>query len=167
MTETKSKSIKWCLSASTSAQRLGRLSWLADMEHDMTEELSNILLGEKVPYSIANVNSGDVIVPANKKLTKTALRDLVRRYLDHALENEALLPIYAQFGAKGPHLSPWHFDGGLPANAKILTLLFEKLVRSDSNEREVLDGPDDVDVERMQGTADHDSESLVGEEAYE
>jgi len=34
-------------------------------------------------------------------------------------------------------------------------------------EQEVLDGPDDVDVERMQGTADHDPESLVGEEAYE
>ena len=29
------------------------------------------------------------------------------------------------------------------------------------------DGPDDVDVERMQSTADHDPESLVGEEAYE
>tara|TARA_Y100000310_G_scaffold328204_1_gene395937 strand:- start:561 stop:998 length:438 start_codon:yes stop_codon:yes gene_type:complete len=29
------------------------------------------------------------------------------------------------------------------------------------------DGPDDVDVERMQSTADHDPESSVGDEAYE
>tara|TARA_R100001530_G_scaffold121835_1_gene89353 strand:+ start:696 stop:1034 length:339 start_codon:yes stop_codon:yes gene_type:complete len=36
-----------------------------------------------------------------------------------------------------------------------------------ATEREVLDGPDDIDAERMQGTADHDPESLVGEEAYE
>ena len=35
------------------------------------------------------------------------------------------------------------------------------------DECDVLDGPDDVDVERMQGTADHDPESLVGDEAYE
>ena len=48
-----------------------------------------------------------------------------------------------------------------------LPLHHDPVAQAAADEREVLDGPDDVDAERMQGTADHDPESLVGEEAYE
>ena len=127
----KTKSIKWSLSASTPAQRLGRLAWLVDMEQDMTEQLSGILLGEKIAYNIIEIESGDILVPAWRKLTRTVLRGLVRRYLDHALENEALLPVYSQFGPEGPYLSPWHFQGAPPINKRVFTLLYERLVRSE------------------------------------
>jgi len=55
MTEIKSDSIMWSLASSTPEERLGRLSWLADTRHDMTEQLSGILLGEKVAYNIVEI----------------------------------------------------------------------------------------------------------------
>ena len=43
---------------------------------DLTEALSNILLGEKIPLDVVNVETGEVIIPANRKITKTLLRKL-------------------------------------------------------------------------------------------
>ena len=43
---------------------------------DLTEALSNILLGEKIPLDVKNSDTGDVIIPANRKITKTLLRKL-------------------------------------------------------------------------------------------
>jgi len=131
MTEIKSDSIMWSLASSTPEERLGRLSWLADTRHDMTEQLSGILLGEKVAYNIVEIESGDILVPAWRKLTKTVLRGLVKQYLDHALANQALIPVYSQFGPEGPYLSPWHFQGAPPINKRVFTLLYERLVRSE------------------------------------
>lgn len=47
---------------------------LERLQDDLTESLSSILLGEKIPLDIANSESGEVIIPANRKITKTLLR---------------------------------------------------------------------------------------------
>ena len=43
---------------------------------ELTEALSNILLGEKIPLDVVDMDSGEVIIPANRKITKTLLRKL-------------------------------------------------------------------------------------------
>ena len=52
------------------------------LTEDLTESLSNILLGEKIPLDVVNVETGEVIIPANRKITKTLLRKLAAAY-DH------------------------------------------------------------------------------------
>ncbi len=52
------------------------------LAEDLTESLSNILLGEKIPLDVVNVETGDIIIPANRKITKTLLRKLAANY-DH------------------------------------------------------------------------------------
>ncbi|MCF7837003.1 MAG: DNA-directed RNA polymerase subunit beta [Candidatus Marinimicrobia bacterium] len=46
------------------------------LTEDLTHALSNILLGEKIPLNVTNSETGEVILPANKKITKTLLRKL-------------------------------------------------------------------------------------------
>ena len=46
------------------------------LREDLTEALSNILLGEKIPLDVINGETGEVIIPANRKITKTLLRRL-------------------------------------------------------------------------------------------
>lgn len=46
------------------------------LRDDLTESLSNILLGEKIPLDVYNGETGEVIIPANRKITKTLLRRL-------------------------------------------------------------------------------------------
>ncbi len=48
----------------------------------LTEKLSDILLGEKIPLDVVNAQSGEIIIPANRKITKTLLRKLAAIY-DH------------------------------------------------------------------------------------
>ncbi len=50
------------------------------LTEDLTEALSNILLGEKIPLDVVNTESGEVIIPANRKITKTLLRKLAASY---------------------------------------------------------------------------------------
>ncbi len=50
------------------------------LTEDLTEALSNILLGEKIPLDVVNIDSGEVIIPANRKITKTLLRKLAAAY---------------------------------------------------------------------------------------
>jgi len=47
-----------------------------ELTEDLTEALSNILLGEKIPLDVVNAQTGDIIIPANRKITKTLLRKL-------------------------------------------------------------------------------------------
>lgn len=42
----------------------------------LTEALSNVLLGEKIPLDVVNIENGEIIIPANRKITKTLLRKL-------------------------------------------------------------------------------------------
>ena len=53
---------------------------ITQLTEDLTEALSNILLGEKIPLDVMNASSSDVIIPANRKITKTLLRKLAANY---------------------------------------------------------------------------------------
>jgi len=47
-----------------------------DLTEQLTDSLSNILLGEKIPLDVVNAETGEIIIPANRKITKTLLRKL-------------------------------------------------------------------------------------------
>lgn len=51
-----------------------------DLKEQLTEALSNILLGEKIPLDVVNDETGEIIIPANRKITKTLLRKLASVY---------------------------------------------------------------------------------------
>ncbi len=53
-----------------------------ELREQLTEALSNILLGEKIPLDVVNSETGEIIIPANRKITKTLLRKLAMVY-DH------------------------------------------------------------------------------------
>ncbi len=55
-------------------------SLVHELTEDLTDAMSNILLGEKIPLNVMNVETGDVIIPANRKITKTLLRKLAADY---------------------------------------------------------------------------------------
>ncbi|MBM3821389.1 MAG: DNA-directed RNA polymerase subunit beta [Verrucomicrobia bacterium] len=55
-------------------------SKLDDLREQLTEGLSNILLGEKIPLDVVNSETGEIIIPANRKITKTLLRKLAAVY---------------------------------------------------------------------------------------
>ena len=46
------------------------------LRESLTEALSNVLLGEKIPLDITNSETGEILIPANRKITKTLLRKL-------------------------------------------------------------------------------------------
>src|SRR5690625_3853023 len=46
------------------------------LREELTESLSNILLGEKIPLDVINSETEEIIIPANRKITKTLLRRL-------------------------------------------------------------------------------------------
>jgi DNA-directed RNA polymerase subunit beta len=46
------------------------------LRESLTESLSNILLGEKIPLDVINGDTQEIIIPANRKITKTLLRKL-------------------------------------------------------------------------------------------
>ena len=50
------------------------------LRESLTESLSNILLGEKIPLDVVNSESDEIIIPANRKITKTLLRRLAAVY---------------------------------------------------------------------------------------
>src|SRR5207237_7781706 len=47
-----------------------------ELTEQLTDALSNVLLGEKVPLDVVNAQTGEIIIPANRKITKTLLRKL-------------------------------------------------------------------------------------------
>ncbi len=47
-----------------------------ELTEELTEALSNILLGEKIPLDVKNGETDETIIPANRKITKTLLRKL-------------------------------------------------------------------------------------------
>jgi DNA-directed RNA polymerase subunit beta len=51
-----------------------------ELRDELTEALSNILLGEKIPLDVVNSETGEIIIPANRKITKTLLRKLAIVY---------------------------------------------------------------------------------------
>jgi len=53
-----------------------------DLHEQLTAALSNILLNEKIPLDVVNAQTGEIIIPANRKITKQLLRKLAAVY-DH------------------------------------------------------------------------------------
>src|SRR3989440_3746526 len=53
-----------------------------ELTEQLTDSLSNILLGEKIPLDVVNAKTGEIIIPANRKITKTLLRKLATAH-DH------------------------------------------------------------------------------------
>jgi len=53
---------------------------VTELREELTEALSNILLGEKIPLDVVNAETGEIIIPANRKITKTLLRKLASVY---------------------------------------------------------------------------------------
>ncbi len=51
-----------------------------ELREQLTEALSNLLLGEKIPLDVVNSETGEIIIPANRKITKTLLRKLAQVY---------------------------------------------------------------------------------------
>ncbi|MCS7009369.1 MAG: DNA-directed RNA polymerase subunit beta, partial [Chthoniobacterales bacterium] len=51
-----------------------------ELHNQLTEALSNVLLGEKIPLDVVNAESGEIIIPANRKITKQLLRKLSAVY---------------------------------------------------------------------------------------
>ena len=52
----------------------------AEMKEELTQALSNILLNEKIPLDVVNAETGEIIIPANRKITKTLLRKIADVY---------------------------------------------------------------------------------------
>ncbi|MCS7064367.1 MAG: DNA-directed RNA polymerase subunit beta [Methylacidiphilales bacterium] len=53
-----------------------------EIKADLTQALSNVLLNEKIPLDVVNAQTGEIIIPANRKITKTLLSKLAKIY-DH------------------------------------------------------------------------------------
>ncbi len=51
-----------------------------ELTEQLTEKLSDILLGEKIPLDVVNGQTGEIIIPANRKITKTLLRKMAAIY---------------------------------------------------------------------------------------
>ena len=74
------------------------------MTDQLTEALSNILLGEKIPLDVVNSETGEIIIPANRKITKTLLRKLATVYdrieIDPSPIRNKITEIIGQFKKK-------------------------------------------------------------------
>jgi DNA-directed RNA polymerase subunit beta len=87
----------------------GKIETLRDQ---LTEALSNILLGEKIPLDVTNAQTGEIIIPANRKITKTLLRKLAQVYdkieIDPSPIRNKINEIIGQFKKKFDELQMQH-----------------------------------------------------------
>ena len=60
------------------------------LTEELTEALSNILLGEKIPLDVVDTEAGEIIIPANRKITKTLLRKLAAAYKTIEIESSPI-----------------------------------------------------------------------------
>jgi DNA-directed RNA polymerase subunit beta len=74
------------------------------LTEQLTEKLSDILLNEKIPLDVVNGQTGEIIIGANKKITKTFLRKLAESYdsveIDPSPIRNKILEITASFEQK-------------------------------------------------------------------
>ena len=70
----------------------------------LTEKLSESLLNEKIDLDVVNGETGDIIIHANKKITKTLLRTLAECYrtveIEHSPTETKIMEIVSFFSAK-------------------------------------------------------------------
>ena len=85
---------------------------VAQLQDQLTEALSNILLGEKIPLDVVNSESGEIIIPANRKITKTLLRKLAGVYdrieIDPSPIRNKIIEILGVFKKKFDELQSQH-----------------------------------------------------------
>ncbi len=83
-----------------------------ELREQLTEALSNILLGEKIPLDVVNSETGEIIIPANRKITKTLLRKLAGVYdrieIDPSPIRNKINEIIGQFKKKFDDLQMHH-----------------------------------------------------------
>jgi len=100
---------------------------LEELREQLTEALSNILLGEKIPLDVVNSETGEIIIPANRKITKTLLRKLATVYdrieIDPSPIRNKINEIIGQFKKK-----------------------FEELQQQQDSEMERVEAGDEVDA---------------------
>ncbi|MBR1870719.1 MAG: DNA-directed RNA polymerase subunit beta [Kiritimatiellae bacterium] len=56
------------------------------VEGELVSALSNVFLGEKLPLDVTDSESGDIIIPANKKITKSLLTKLAKAHATYQIE---------------------------------------------------------------------------------
>src|SRR5438045_5500943 len=82
------------------------------LTEQLTDSLSNILLGEKIPLDVVNAQTGEIIIPANRKITKTLLRKLAQVYdhvdIDPSPIRNKIREIIGQFAHKFQELDQEH-----------------------------------------------------------
>jgi len=87
---------------------------LEELREQLTEALSNILLGEKIPLDVVNSETGEIIIPANRKITKTLLRKLASVYdrieIDPSPIRNKINEIIGSFKKKFEDLQMQHDD---------------------------------------------------------
>lgn len=75
-----------------------------ELTDQLTEKLSDILLGEKIPLDVVNGRTGEIIISANRKITKTLLRKLAAVYdnieIDPSPIRNKIFEIVSTFEAK-------------------------------------------------------------------
>jgi hypothetical protein len=64
---------------------------LNKLHEQLTEDLAGFLLGQKIGFEIINSKNKNIIIPKNRKITKTLLRKLVR---DHQDVYAPPIPVY-------------------------------------------------------------------------
>ena len=84
----------------------------SELLDQLTEALSNILLGEKIPLDVINSETGEIIIPANRKITKTLLKKLADVYdridIDPSPIRNKINEIISQFKKRFDELQAQH-----------------------------------------------------------
>ena len=84
----------------------------SELLDQLTEALSNILLGEKIPLDVLNSETGEIIIPANRKITKTLLKKLADVYdrieIDPSPIRNKISEIISQFKKRFDELQSQH-----------------------------------------------------------
>ena len=85
------------------------LQKVQELKEKLTDALANILLGEKIPLDVVNAETGEIIIPANRKITKTLLAKLADCYNQIEIEPSPIRikirEIIAQFEGKFEQLA--------------------------------------------------------------
>ena len=85
------------------------------LEGDLTTALSNVLLNEKIPLDVTDAETGEILIPANRKITKALLGRLAKshdRYqMPESPMREKIEEIVAQFEPQFAALSDAAAEG--------------------------------------------------------
>jgi DNA-directed RNA polymerase subunit beta len=77
---------------------------IEELTDQLTEKLSDVLLGEKIPLDVVDGSTGEILIPANRKITKTLLRKLAESYdsveIEHSPIRVKIVEIIGQFEQK-------------------------------------------------------------------